>query len=211
MAKVKICGLTEPDTVQAAIDSGADYLGFVFYPPSPRNIDPETAAKLIQDVPDHIKTVGLFVDPDDETLESVLNRVKINMVQLHGNETPQRVSEIKTRFSVPIIKAIRIGSQEDLATAEAYKEIIDAIMFDAKVTDSPLPGGTGQSFDWGLLKNYEPAMTWFLAGGLTSENVTRALSIINPNVVDVSSGVENAPGQKDADKIRKFIEAVQST
>ncbi|GJL85613.1 MAG: N-(5'-phosphoribosyl)anthranilate isomerase [Micavibrio sp.] len=210
MTKVKICGLTQAETMQAAIEAGADYLGFVFYPASKRYIDPETCAKLIQDIPDTATTVGLFVDPDDELLESVLNRVKINMVQLHGDETPQRASEIKAKFALPIIKAIRIASQEDLASVKDYQGIIDAIMFDTKLSDSPLPGGTGQSFDWGLLENYDPTMTWFLAGGLTPENVSHALSILTPDVVDVSSGVENAPGQKDENKIRDFIKAVQS-
>ena len=209
MTEIKICGLTESESLRVAIDAGAHYLGFVFYPPSPRNISADDAADLVQNIPDNIKTVGLFVDPDDESLESVLGRIKINMLQLHGNETPRRAAEIKARFSLPIIKSIRIGSKKDIAAAKNYEGIVDCIMFDAKVADSSLPGGTGQRFDWTLLKDYDPDMPWFLAGGLTSENVAEALSILTPDVVDVSSGVETVPGQKDTKKIRDFIRAIR--
>ncbi len=194
--------------MQAAIDAGADYLGFVFHAPSPRHLDTSTAAELIQHVPAHVKTVALFVDPDDKALESVLNRMRIDLVQLHGDETPQRAAEIKSKFRSKIIKAIRIGSKADAAAATAYKGIADFILFDAKSPDSAVRGGTGQRFDWDHLRGFDPGMNWFLAGGLTPENVGEALSVLAPDVVDVSSGVESAPGQKDAYKIQKFINAV---
>jgi len=210
MTKVKICGLREAETLKAAIEAGADFLGFVFYPPSPRHISAEDAAKLVADVPGHVKTVGLFVDPEDELLESALNRIKIDVVQLHGDETKQRAAEIKKKFGVKIIKAIRIGSEADIKAADYYSGIAYYIMFDAKTENPALPGGCGQSFNWALLENYDPGMTWFLAGGLTPENVGKALSVLKPDVVDVSSGVESAPGKKDADKIRAFIKAAKN-
>ncbi len=197
--------------MQAAIDAGADYLGFVFHAPSPRHLDTGTAAELVGHVPAHVKTVALFVDPDDKTLESVLNRMRVDLVQLHGDETPQRAAEIKSKFRSKIIKAIRIGSKTDAAVSAAYKGIADFILFDAKSPDSAVRGGTGQRFDWGHLKGFDPSMNWFLAGGLTPENVGEALSVLSPDVVDVSSGVETAPGQKDAYKIQKFIKAVHDS
>ncbi len=207
MTEVKICGLTQPETVKAAIEAGAKYLGFVFYAPSPRNINIESAAKLVNDLPDTIKKVGLFVDPDDETLAQTLDQVKLDMIQLHGHENPVRLEAIKSRFSLPIMKAIRIEMKNDLAAVKDYEEISDFLLFDTKADKM---GGTGQAFDWMILQDFAHKRPWMLAGGLTPENIGDALSILKPDVVDVSSGVESALGQKSAAKIRDFIQAVNT-
>lgn len=211
MTLVKICGLTEPETLQTAIDAGADFIGFVFYPPSPRNISPQTAAELCALVPAHIKHVGLFVDPSDEELNETLKTVPLDSIQLHGSETPERVKEISEKFDLPLIKAIRVGSKSDLANIESYEPYIDWFIFDAKPVDATLPGGTGQTFDWSLLEGIALDTPWMLSGGLTPENVSGALSHLNPPGVDVSSGVEGQKGIKDAEKITRFINEVKTS
>lgn len=207
MTKVKICGLSTPETITTAIENGADFIGFVFYPPSPRHVEIEVAKYLANSIPDAVKIVGLFVTPNDQTLQEVLNDVPLSMIQLHGGERPERVAEIKETFGLPIIKAISIENRDDLVKIDSYETVADWLLFDAKGEE--LPGGNGIAFDWEILKGYQGEKPWMLAGGLTPENVNEALSILSPDAVDVSSGVETAPGQKDANKIEAFLKAVK--
>lgn len=207
MTKVKICGLSTPETITTAITHGTDFIGLVFYPPSPRHVEIEVAKYLASQIPDEIKIVGLFVNPDNQTLQEVLNEVPLSMIQLHGSETPERVQEIKENFNLPIIKALAIETPDDLEKTKEYERIVDWFLFDAKPTT--LPGGNGEAFDWTIMKDFQSNTPWFLAGGLTPENVSKALKITNAPAVDVSSGVEGAPGLKDMQKIRSFISAVK--
>ncbi len=203
--KVKICGITTPEALNTAIRSGARFIGLVFYPKSPRNISFNTAHHLAKSVPTGVRTVALFVDPDDALLERVLGGIQIDMVQLHGNESPARVQEIKDKYHVQTIKAFRIANESDLSQVESYSAAADWFLFDAKPKNATLPGGTGQSFDWAILKDRTWSKPWMLSGGLNPDNVTDALTLLHPDAVDVSSGVESAPGQKDLKRITKFI------
>lgn len=205
--KVKICGLSTPETITTAIEHGADFIGLVFYPPSPRHLELEVARYLANTIPETVTTVGLFVDPDDKTLETTLNVVPLNVIQLHGNETPERVAEIKDKFDLPVMKAISVSTKMDIESASSYEGIVDWMLFDAK--GEILPGGNGIAFDWTLLSEYQGATPWMLAGGLTPDNVLEALSIASPDAVDVSSGVETAKGVKDVAKIHSFLKAVK--
>ncbi len=207
MTQVKICGIKDKKNLNAAIKSGADFIGFVFYPPSPRYIEPETALILAEKLPKNVSSVALFVNPTDEELLSIKG---LNMIQLHGDETPQRVTEIKAITGCRIIKAFRIGMPDDLKQVTAYEACADWLLFDARPQKSDLPGGTGESFDWALLKDLRFKKPWMLSGGLTSENVKDALSQLSPDAVDISSGVEKKRGQKDESKIQQFIETVKN-
>lgn len=211
MTAVKICGLSDPQNLQTAIDAGTRFVGFVFYEPSPRNVSFDTAWNLARAVPTSIRSVGLFVDPDDELLERVLTGIQLDMVQLHGNETPGRVAEIKDKYKMEVMKAIRVREESDLEGIEGFEAAADWLLFDSKPEKATLPGGTGHSFDWSLLEGRTFAKPWMLGGGLSPENVGDAIKQLSPNAVDVSSGVESAPGQKDPAKIKAFIEAVKST
>lgn len=204
MTLVKICGLKTQEMIDVAAEAGADMVGLVFYPPSPRAITVEDAAVL--SIPDHIKTVGLFVDPSDEELEAAMPH--IDMIQLHGQEGPARVVELKSRHGKPIMKAFGISYADDISQAKIFENWADWLIFDAKVPGD-LPGGTGKSFDWSLLLGMEFEKPWMLSGGLTPENVGEALSLLNPQAVDVSSGVEIERGVKDGAKIQDFINAVK--
>ena len=206
MTAVKICGLSTPETLQAAIEAGVRYVGFVFVEKSPRHVSFDTAWNLARAVPTGVRSVGLFVDPDDETLERILTGVQLDMVQLHGNETPGRVAEIKSKYAMPVMKAIRVADESDLENVEGFEAAADWLLFDAKIDG--LQGGTGHSFDWNLLKDRTFSKPWMLGGGLNADNVGEALSILAPDAVDVSSGVESAPGIKDPQKIVSFINAV---
>lgn len=210
MTDIKICGLSTPKTLQTAIEAGARFIGLVFYPPSPRNVSYDTAFHLARAVPTGVRSIGLFVNPEDEQLERILTGIQLDMVQLHGDESPERIVEIKERFSMPVIKAIRIRDESDLDGVEEYEAVADWLLFDARPENATLPGGTGESFDWNILKNREFKKPWMLSGGLKESNVKDALSILKPKAVDISSGVESAPGIKDADKIKSFIKAVRS-
>jgi len=210
MTDVKICGLSDPDNLAAAIEGGARFVGFVFYPPSPRNVSFDTAWNLARAVPTGVRSVGLFVNPEDEQLERIVTGIQLDMIQLHGDESPGRINEIKQRFSMPIIKAIRVASEEDLYDIEGFEAAADWLLFDAKPPNASLPGGTGESFDWNILKGREFKKPWMLSGGLDETNVEQALSILKPNAVDISSGVESAPGIKDENKIKNFIKAVKT-
>lgn len=207
---VKICGVKTPDALSAAAHNGARFIGFVFYPPSPRHIDIDSARELALMLPTGVRGVGLFVDPTDDQLNAVLGKVQLDMIQLHGDETPQRVAEIKAKYAMPIIKAFPVRVSDDIQRAEDYRDCADWYLFDAKPVEAALPGGTGQSFDWALLEGKTFSKRWMLSGGLTAENMADALSNLSPNAVDVSSGVESTRGVKDIDKIRAFLESVKT-
>ena len=208
MTKVKICGLSTTVTMQTALDAGADMVGLVFYPKSPRNVSLEQAAALAAQARGQAKVVALVVDADDALLKSIVNAVKPDYVQAHGSETPERVAEITRLFGVSVIKAIKVKEAPDVASAKAYMDVAALILFDAKAPEDLLPGGNGLSFDWNLLKGKDGL--FMLSGGLTPDNVVGAIRLTRAPIVDVSSGVETLPGQKDIHLIRKFIEAAKS-
>jgi phosphoribosylanthranilate isomerase len=203
---VKICGLSTPPTLEAALAAGADMVGFVFFSKSPRHIGFGTAAELGRRVEARAKKVALVVDADDRELADIIAALDPDFLQLHGHETPERVAEIKSRFGLPAIKAIAIARTADLAAARTYADIADRLLFDAKAApDARAPGGNGLAFDWRLLSGLHIEKPWLLSGGLQSANVAEALKITGAPSVDVSSGVESAPGIKDAALIIDFI------
>lgn len=206
MAQVKICGLSQPAHVAVAAEAGARYVGFVFFPRSPRAVSPADAAALSAHVPVGVAQVGLFVDPSDDLLDQVLAQVPLDILQLHGHESPDRVQEVKSRFGLPVMKAVGIAAPEDLPQLTEYGLVADLLLVDAKpAPDAELPGGNGLAFDWRLLQGRRWLRPWLLAGGLSPENVAEAVRLTGAPGVDVSSGVEVAPGRKDADLIRRFI------
>lgn len=207
--RVKVCGLTTPAMVEAAAAAGAAYVGFVFFPPSPRAVTAEAARELAWAAPVGVAKVGLFVDPSDEDLALVLDRAPLDMVQLHGAETPARVAEVRARWGLPVMKAVGISAREDLEGVAAYEAVADQILLDAKAPKGAvLPGGNGAAFDWGLLAGFSPRKPWMLAGGLSPFNVAEAVARTGARQVDVSSGVERAPGVKDEGLVRAFLGAV---
>ncbi len=208
--QTKICGIKTPEALSAAVDGGARFVGFVFYPPSPRHVAIDTAKELALMLPTGVRSIGLFVDPTDEQLHTVLGHVQIDMIQLHGHETVERVAEIKAKYAMPIIKAFPVQVEEDIDRAKGYVDVVDWFLFDAKSVDPNMPGGTGNSFDWSLLSVCVFDKPWMLSGGLNPENVSEALSDLKPNAVDVSSGIESARGVKDESKIRAFLAAVNA-
>lgn len=210
MTHIKICGISDPDNLRVAIDAGARFVGFVFYPPSPRHVSFDTAWNLARAVPTGVRSVGLFVDPENDFLKEVTSGIQLDMVQLHGNETPGRIAEIKELTHVPIMKAVRVAEASDLDNVAGFEAAADWLLFDAKAKNSDLPGGTGESFDWNLLKGRGFKKPWMLGGGLNVSNVREALSVLKPDAVDVSSGVEKSRGVKDPDKIKSFIHAVKN-
>ena len=210
-AIVKICGLKEARHVDAALQAGAGLTGFVFFERSPRNVSISEAAELTARVPDGIGKVALSVNADDEFLRSIVDGAGIDTLQLHGSETPERVGEIKLLFGLPVIKALPIETADDLRAARDYEGVADMLLFDAKPPkDATRPGGNAETFDWTLLSGEKWQVPWLLAGGLTPENVGEALRISGATMVDVSSGIEDAPGQKSAQKIHDFIAAVNA-
>lgn len=206
---VKICGLTDHDAVAAAVEHGASHLGLVFFPPSPRNVSPDEAADLMDGVPDEVTITGLFVDPSDDDVNAVMQRVRLGLLQLHGSETPERVDALRLEFGLPVMKCIGVSCAADLEAAKPYLGVADMLLFDAKPPkDADRPGGNAQSFDWSIMKAWTDTTTpWLLAGGLTPDNVAEALRVSGAPGVDVSSGVEKAPGEKDPALIVKFLEA----
>jgi phosphoribosylanthranilate isomerase len=202
--------LSEPDTLRAAVTGGARYVGFVFYPPSPRAVAPAMAGELARLVPTGVRSVGLFVDPDDAFLEHVIGQVPLDVIQLHGSENPRRIVEIKARYRMPVMKAVKIGGPDDLAAAAELAESADRLLFDAKPPSKTgaLPGGNGVAFDWTLLAGRRWSKPWMLSGGLTPENVAEAVRVTGATEVDVSSGVEDRPGHKDAGLIRAFLSSL---
>ena len=208
--KVKICGITEPDALEAVIDAEADMVGFVFYPPSPRAIDPEFAAELADILPPEIQVVGLFVNADDATLDRVIGNLRLDVIQCHGTDSPDRIETIRLEYGLPVMKSIPMATADDFAAIAPYLDKADRLLFDTKPpAGALLPGGNAVSFDWSLLAGKPMGLPWMLAGGLTPENVAEAIRISGAAAVDVSSGVESAPGQKDPAKIHAFIKAAK--
>lgn len=204
----KICGLSTAAAVDAAVTGGARFVGFVFYPPSPRNVTPEQAAALAAPVPPRVTRVGLFVDASDAVLEGVLGRVPLDILQFHGHEEPRRIAEVKSRFRKPVMKAIPVAGPGDPDAALAYLEVADWLLFDAmppRADAGGLPGGNGLAFDWQLLAGRSWSRPWMLSGGLTARNLAEAVATTHAEVVDVSSGVEIRPGVKDLAKITEFL------
>ena len=207
----KICGINDPEAMRAAIAGGASHVGLVFYPPSPRAVNPGEAMALSAVVPERVQKVGLFVDPEDDQIDKTLSVVKLDMLQLHGDETPDRVRDLKARTGKKVMKVIKVSEPEDLVRAEAYVRIADALMFDAKPPkgmQDALPGGNAVSFDWRILSGRKWPLPWMLAGGLTKNNVATAVELSGARIVDTSSGVEDVPGYKNVDKITEFLRAV---
>ena len=208
----KICGLSTEAAVTAAVAGGAAYLGFNFYPPSPRAVTANRAARLCAAVPSGINRVGLFVDADNDTIGEVLAEVPLDLLQLHGNESPDRVADVRLRFARPVMKSVAIAAPEDVLGAARYEEVADLLLFDAKPPLRPdaLPGGNGLAFDWGLIAGRSWRCEWMLSGGLTPEILPEAVRISGARAVDVSSGVESRPGEKDLGKIRAFLAAARA-
>ena len=208
----KICGVSSEDAVAAAVAGSARYIGFVFYPPSPRAVDAAAAARLAAAVPSGILRVGLFVDAGEAAIAAVLDHVPLDLLQFHGGESLERVAAARRRFGRPIIKAVAIAGREDLATAERYQDVADLLLFDARPPRRPeaLPGGNGLAFDWQLLAGRSWRCPWMLSGGLTAELLAEAVRVSGAAIVDVSSGVERRPGDKDPDKIRAFLAAART-
>lgn len=208
---VKMCGLRRSEHVSAAVDAGATYVGFVFFPKSPRNISIDHAAALAVEVPPGVAKVALVVDADDAFLDRLTAAVPLDMLQLHGAETPERVNEIKARYGLPVMKAVGVATADDLTALDTYSRVADQILVDAKPPkDADLPGGNGLTFDWRLIAGRRWPVPWMLAGGLTADNVAEAIRLTGALQVDISSGVETAPGEKDADLIRGFMVAAQA-
>jgi phosphoribosylanthranilate isomerase len=208
---VKICGLTTPDALDAALDAGADMVGFVFFPPSPRHLGYEAARVLGERVKGRAKKVALTVNATDIELSTLVDALKPDMLQLHGKESPEHVVILRTRFGLPVIKAIPVEQKSDLSPVREYARVVDRILFDARAPkDATRPGGLGKPFDWHLLQNIDIGVPLMLSGGLDAHNVGEALVITRAPSVDVSSGVEKRPGEKDPDKIRAFIRAARA-
>ena len=206
--RVKVCGLRERRHVEAAVAGGAAYVGFVFYPRSPRHLTPGEAAELAGSVPPGVAKVALTVDADDATLDALLAEVPVDMLQLHGHESPDRVAAVRARFGLPVMKAVGVAGEKDLAALDDYERVSDQLLVDAKpAAGTGLPGGKGLAFDWRLISGRRWAVPWMLAGGLTAQNVAEALRLTGARQVDVSSGVESTPGVKNSMRIAAFLQA----
>lgn len=209
--RVKICGLRRPEDVATAAEAGAAYVGFVFFPKSPRHLALADARALALTVPPGVAKVALTVDATDAELDAILAAVPVDMLQLHGRESVERVAEVRARTGLPVMKAVGLSGPEDLRALEAYQGVADQILVDAKPPkDAPLPGGNGLAFDWRLLLGRVWRRPWMLAGGLTPDTVAEAIRATNARQVDVSSGVESAPGVKDQGLIRAFLTAAKA-
>ncbi|MCH6578151.1 MAG: phosphoribosylanthranilate isomerase [Proteobacteria bacterium] len=209
--EAKICGINSPDALEAAVDGGARYVGFVFYAPSPRFITPEQAVMIAAPAPADVKKVGLFVDAEDGAIQATLDACPLDMLQFHGAESPERVMEAKKTFGLPVIKAIKLAGPDDLFRAGDYLGSADMLLFDAKPPDDlegALPGGNALAFDWELLSGAQWPCPWLLSGGLNTDNLAEAVEITGAGMVDVSSGVEDTPGHKDPARITAFLETV---
>ena len=207
--KIKICGITTPAALDAAIEARADYVGLMFYPPSPRNILPAQAAALATRAAGRIGKVGVFVDAADAAIAEAVAVGQLDALQLHGAEPPQRAAHLRSAFGLPVWKVLAVASAADIARADAFAGAADLILFDAKTPRGALPGGMGLVFDWSLLGAYRGALPWGLAGGLSADNVAEAVRVTGAPLVDTSSGVESAPGAKDVDKIAAFCKAAR--
>jgi phosphoribosylanthranilate isomerase len=208
---VKICGLKTPQALDVALDSGADMVGFVFFPPSPRHLGWEVARALGQRAQGRALKVALTVDANNQMFGDIVEALKPDMLQLHGSETPERVAVVRSLFGLPVMKALPIAERKDLSPTRQYAHVVDRLIFDARAPqDASRPGGLGKPFDWTLLKDVNLEVPFMLSGGLDAGNVAEALRITRASGVDVSSGVERAPGEKDPDKIRTFIRAARA-
>ncbi|SHH02054.1 phosphoribosylanthranilate isomerase [Cognatiyoonia sediminum] len=207
--RIKICGLTTAEDIDATARAGAHYVGFNFFPKSPRYVDLDRARELAVTVPVGIAKVALVVNAENDALDQLVDRVPIDMLQLHGSESPERVAKVRDRYGLPIMKVLGIASEEDVSKVDLYSDVADQLLLDAKAPkDAALPGGNGLTFDWTLLANRKYwTKPWMLAGGLTPENVAEAIARTGARQVDVASGVESAPGQKDAGLIEAFCRA----
>ncbi|MDN4987621.1 phosphoribosylanthranilate isomerase [Bradyrhizobium arachidis] len=209
---VKICGLSTRETLQTALDAGADMVGFVFFPPSPRHVSLETGRDLGRQVKRRALKVALTVDADDATLDNIMDALSPDIFQLHGHESVARLRDIKQKFGRPVMKAVPVASAADLAVLPGYAAVADRILFDARAPkDATRPGGLGAPFDWQLLQNLELDLPYMVSGGLHADNVAEALRVTGAGGVDVSSGVESAPGVKDPELIKAFIRAARAT
>ena len=209
---VKICGLSTRETLDAALDADADMVGFVFFPPSPRHIALEAARELGRQVRDRVQKVALTVDADDATLAAIVEALQPDILQLHGHETPARVAEIKHKFGREVMKALPVERAADLATLPDYATVADRILFDARPPKGATrPGGLGAVFDWHLLENLDLKLPFMVSGGLHAGNVAEAIRVTRAHGVDISSGVERAPGVKDVEMIRAFIRAARAS
>ena len=210
MTQAKICGLSTPGAVDASLQGGADYLGFVFFPASPRAVTPGAAARLAEPARGRSKVVALLVDPSADLVAEVVEALRPDLLQLHGRETPERMAALRDTHGLPVIKALGVRQGADLDAAPAYEPVVDHLMLDAKAPEgADRPGGLGERFDWTLLAGRRFVRPWFLAGGLTPDNVAEAVRITGAPMVDVSSGVEHAPGVKDPALIAAFLAAVR--
>lgn len=210
---VKICGLSDRPSVDAAVAGGARYLGFVFYGPSPRNIAPEAAAVLAKTAPADVATVAVTVDASDDELAAITAAHRFDFLQFHGRETPERVRAVRDAFGLPVIKAVPVAGPDDIALAKRYEDVADMLLFDAKPPKSmagALPGGNGLRFDWDLLgQSWRSAKPWMLSGGLDAAVIGEAVAVSGAPLVDISSGVEQSPGVKSLEKIRGFLDTVR--
>ncbi|MCT2400638.1 phosphoribosylanthranilate isomerase [Novosphingobium mangrovi (ex Huang et al. 2023)] len=209
-AAIKICGISTPIALEAAIRGRAAFAGFVFFPKSPRNVTLAQAAQLAEAAQGRISRVGLFVDADDTAIAEAVSAARLDVLQLHGQETPERAAQLRARFGLQVWKALPVASADDVARAHAYAGAADLLLFDAKTPKGALPGGMGLSFDWRLVAHWKGPLAWGLAGGLTPENVAEAVTLTGAPLVDTSSGVESAPGVKDEGRIAAFCAAVHA-
>lgn len=208
--KVKICGLRSRAEVTAAAEAGANAIGIVFFPASPRHVSLANARWLLEAVPRRVARVALSVNASDDDLAAITGALSVDMLQLHGRETPERVAEVRERFGLPVMKALGIATAEDLALADVYAEVADQLLLDARPASAQeQPGGNGRAFDWRLLEGRSWSKPWMLAGGLTPDNVAEAIRLTGAEQIDVSSGVEYSPGYKDPDLITAFVRAAR--
>lgn len=209
---IKICGLSTPETLAAALDAGADMVGFVRYPKSPRHVTLDLGHRLALQAKGRAQRVVLLVDPGDEEVAQAVEAINPDLIQLHGHETPERVAEIRSMVRRPVMKALGIAEKGDLTALETYAGGAEPILLDAKPprTEEALPGGNGVSFDWGLLNGLDPRLSFMLSGGLNPDNVAEAIRLTRPFAVDVSSGVESGPGLKDPVRIKAFVKAART-
>ena len=212
MISIKFCGITTQEALTAASRHEAQYVGLMMWERSPRSLNIEQARNLSLMCPENLRIVGVFVNPSDEQLKRTLAEVPMDMIQLHGDESLERVAGIRSLTGLPVMKAVRIATREDLFAVPSFESVADWLLFDTKVDPkiSGLPGGTGHAFDWQILKDRSFRKPWMLSGGLNPDNVARALSILQPDAVDVSSGIEDAPGKKNIEKMKKFAAAINA-
>jgi len=210
-AAIKICGVTKPQDIETLNQLGVELVGFNFYKPSPRHLSMERAAQLAARCNPKMERVALLVDPSDDDIDEALGMVSPHRLQLHGAESPARVADIKRRSHCAVIKALPIAGKEDFDTARGFQDCADWFLFDAKPPQDGMPGGNGEAFDWTVLKAYDLKQPYLLAGGLTADNVGTALAISGADMVDIASGVETAPGEKDASLMAAFVNAVRNS